>query len=100
LILLKQCTDGVVLSVKARAGGRSNAVTGVHAGRLKVSVTQAPEKGKANEAIREVLADAFEVRAADVELIAGATSPEKQFLIRGLSLDQLREKLTRLTATR
>ena len=69
------------------------AVVGVHAGRLKVAVTQAPEKGKANDAIVRVLAEALELTRSQMELIAGSTAPTKRLLIRGIERDELERRI-------
>ena len=60
---------------------------------LKVAVTQAPEKGKANGAIARVIAEALELRPSQIELLSGATSPQKQFLIREVQTDMLKERV-------
>ena len=52
-------------------------------------MTQAPEKGKANKAIVAVLAEALSVRKSQLELVAGETSPQKRFLVRGLTKTEL-----------
>lgn len=88
-VRLEARADGVILPVKANPGARENAVRGVHAGQLKVSVTVAPEKGKANKAIIETLAEALRLRRSQIELIAGATSGEKKFLVRECALEAL-----------
>ena len=93
MIDLAPHTDGVILPVRARAGARSDAVTGHHAGTLKVTVTTAPDKGKANRAIIALLAKTLNVRKAQIELLTGQTSPEKRFLITGVTTEQLRLQL-------
>jgi uncharacterized protein YggU (UPF0235/DUF167 family) len=60
---------------------------------LKVAVAAAPEKGKANQAVREVLADFFGVKIGQVELISGQTQPRKTFLLKGVNDAGVREKL-------
>jgi uncharacterized protein (TIGR00251 family) len=92
-IRLEQRADGVILPVKANPGARENALRGVHDGQLKVSVTAAPEKGKANKAIIEVLARKLELKRSQIEIIAGDTSSEKKLMIRDCSLDDLATKL-------
>ncbi len=84
---------GVLLRIRARAGGGRNSIDGVHDGRLKVRVTAAPERGKANRAIAALLADKIGVRTAVIELIAGATAPAKVFLIRGMSCGEVSSRL-------
>jgi len=88
----------VLLPVQAQAKARRNAITGEHGGRLKVSVTQAPERGKANQAIRSVLAKALGIRKAQLHLVAGETSAKKQFLVTGEALEQLRERIAQCLA--
>ena len=86
--------DGIVLPVKAHAGAKRNEITGVHDGQLKVSVTQAPERGKANQALIKVLCLRLGLRKSQVSLISGETSPQKQFLIQASSLSELKATLT------
>jgi uncharacterized protein len=87
---------GVLLPVKAQAGARQNAVLGEHNGMLRVAVTAAPEKGKANKAIIEVLADGLKMPKSSIELAAGETSPQKRFLIAGADEEKLRTVLDRI----
>ena len=51
--------------------------------RLKVQVTAAPERGKANEAVVDVLAAALGLPRARVRIVAGETSPLKTVEIDG-----------------
>jgi len=90
LIQLDSSAQGVVLPVRAQAGARKNGIQGEHDGALKVSVTQAPEKGKANKAIVTVLAKQLRLRKSQIELISGETSAQKRFIIAGVSVEELR----------
>lgn len=87
---------GTVLSVHAQPGAKRNAILGERAGALRVAVTAAPEKGKANAAIADVLAESLGCRATHVALISGETSRQKRFLIAGLSPEALRTRLAAL----
>ena len=100
MIALADHPEGVILPVKAQAGGRQNGIRGEHNGALKVSVTQAAEKGKANAAIAAVLANALNLKPAQIELLAGHTQPQKRFLIRGLSRDELATRIAAALADR
>jgi uncharacterized protein len=64
MIDLLETSDGVVVCVRAQPRARANAIRGEQAGALKVSVTQAAEKGKANRAILDLLARHRELRLA------------------------------------
>lgn len=80
---------GATIAVRAQPNARKNAVLGEHAGALKVAVTAPPEDGRANDAITEVLRDWLGLKRSQVELIGGPTNRNKQFLIRGLTPDEL-----------
>lgn len=69
--------EGSRLRLRVSAGASRRKVAGVHAGALKLSVTTAPEKGKANRDVISLVAETFGVAARDVELLAGETSREK-----------------------
>lgn len=92
-ISLEETAVGIVVPVKAQPGARRNGITGAHDGLLKVAVTQAPEKGKANEAIVAVLADQLGLSRSQIELVSGPTSPRKRFLVTGISLDELAQRI-------
>ncbi|MEX2140276.1 MAG: DUF167 domain-containing protein [Pirellulales bacterium] len=94
MIAIEPHAEGVVLPVRAQPGSRANGLRGEHRGALKVSVTQVAEKGKANQAIVELLAKTLAVRRSQIELVSGQTSPQKKFLIRGITVEQLRERLS------
>lgn len=99
MIALEEHAAGVLLPVKAQAGARQNAIRGEQNGMLKVSVTQAPEKGKANQAIVEVLAKGLRLKRSQIELLSGETASQKKFLIRECSLAELRLLLADFLAT-
>jgi hypothetical protein len=79
-----------LLPVRARAGARRSALAGIHDGALKISVTVPPEKGLANKAIHALLCKELGLPKSQLTLISGRTSHDKTFLVRDLSLDQLR----------
>jgi uncharacterized protein len=88
--------DGCVVNVRAQPGARRNGIIGEQANALKVAVTAPPDKGRANDAIIEVLADALGVKRSQVELVSGPTNRQKKFLVRGLTADVLRNRLRTL----
>ena len=88
--------DGVLLSIRARAGARSNGLQLGADGLLKVSVTRAPERGKANQAIIELLSRRLRLKKSHIELVAGPTSPQKRFLISGTSLSELQARIDQI----
>ena len=93
MLSLKPHPDGTILPVRAQSGARRNEIRGQQEGLLKVCVTQSPEKGKANKAIVEVLSKSLGLKKSQIELIAGATSHQKRFLIRGVSFEELAARI-------
>jgi len=73
----------VIVKVRVQPKASRNAVVGEHDGALKISVTAAPEKGKANKAAVDVLAKALGVPKSAIALVAGAASRDKTFAVAG-----------------
>jgi uncharacterized protein (TIGR00251 family) len=86
-------SEGATLAVRAQPGARKNAVVGAYGGALKVAVTAPPEDGRANAALIEVLSDCLGLKQSQIELINGATSRNKVFLIRGVTAAWLMERI-------
>jgi uncharacterized protein len=93
---LEPHADGTILPVRAHPGARRNEIRGVQDGMLKVSVTAAPEKGKANKAVVELLTKKLGLKKSRIELIAGETSHQKRFLVREIKPVELAERIERL----
>src|SRR3712207_3163163 len=72
---------------RSRVGGRYD---GPHGPALVIAVTAPAVDGKATEAARRALADALEVRPAEVILRLGATSRDKVFSVEAASDDAVR----------
>jgi uncharacterized protein (TIGR00251 family) len=98
VIELQDHAEGCVLAVRAQPGARRNAVVGERTGVLKIAVTAPADRGRANQALEEMLADALGLKKSQVQLLSGPTRRDKRFLLRGLSVDQARARLTSLTA--
>lgn len=89
MIELRAHPEGTVLPVRAQPGARKNEIRGTQDGMLKVSVTQSPEKGKANKALIALLSKELSLRKSQLELIAGETSQQKQILVRTVTPEEL-----------
>jgi uncharacterized protein (TIGR00251 family) len=73
----------VTLNVKAVPRAARSEVVGVTTdGAMKVRVAAVPDKGKANEELRDILAEWFHVPKSNVELLQGETSQRKVLRIR------------------
>jgi uncharacterized protein (TIGR00251 family) len=84
---------GVQIQVKAVPGASRDQIVGWLGDHLKIAVAAPPEAGKANKAVCRLLADALGIRTSDVQIAAGFTAPRKRLLIKGLSAEDVRERL-------
>lgn len=81
------------LHVKVVPGASRSCIAGRLGEALKVRVAAAAEKGKANAAVTELLAEKLGIRSAQIELLSGQTQPRKTFRINGMEQAQLDAKL-------
>ena len=91
---MKRGSSALKLAVKVVPKSSRNVVAGWMGDTLKVCVSAAPERGKANAAVEEVLATALGIPRKSVRLVAGESSPRKLFEIEGLDLSEVRDRLT------
>jgi uncharacterized protein len=100
--LIQLTTDGddVLLPVRAQAGARRTGVVGEHGGRLKIAVTAIAERGKANEALVEAVAEAFGLKRSQVTLDSGQTSNQKIFRLSDVGREAVEARLVQLVEGR
>jgi uncharacterized protein len=65
------------LPVKVVPGASCSRITGRYGDGIKVQVAAAPERGKANEAMIDLLAEAFGIKRNQVTIVSGHTQPRK-----------------------
>jgi uncharacterized protein (TIGR00251 family) len=81
------------LSVKVVPGSSRNRISGRYGDGIKVQVAAAPERGKANQAVIELLAEAFEIKPSQITLLSGQTQPRKTFRLDGIDPAKFSAKL-------
>ena len=74
---LTPCPAGTRLRLRVKPKARTGSIVGVHGGALKLSVTAAAERGKANREVIELLASALGVPIEAVTIVKGKTSQDK-----------------------
>lgn len=72
------------LKIKVIPKASKNAIAGWLGDELKIMVTAAPEKGKANKAVVKILSKALQLPKQSIRITAGATSPRKMVELCGL----------------
>ena len=85
--------SGIILSIRTQPGSSKNRIIGEYGGRLKLAVTAAPEKGKANKAVIELLADTLHINESSIQIISGESSRDKRLMIEGLTPEDIKSLL-------
>jgi uncharacterized protein len=84
---------GTRLRLRVVPGARRSALVGRHGDAWKVRVTAPPERGAANEAVLELLAEALGVSANEVRLVSGHGSRDKIVELTALGADEAEARL-------
>jgi uncharacterized protein (TIGR00251 family) len=92
-MFIQTTPDGLQLKVRAHAGARRSRVVGEHGDALKIETTAAPEHGKANSALRKIIAEKCELPLNAVQLRTGETSRDKIFLLTEIDAPTAQSKL-------
>ena len=85
--------DGCLLRVKAQPRASKNEISGIMGDALKIRITAPPVDSAANIALRDFLARELGVPKSSVQQRQGATSRNKIFLIEGIQIDELADRL-------
>jgi len=88
-LAFRDTPGGVELAVKVVPGASRDRVMGVLGDALKIAVTAPPEKGKANQAVIEVLARVLGVKRSGIQIVAGHTQSRKTVRIADLTGAQM-----------
>lgn len=84
---------GGLLAVRVVPGASREGLAGWHGASLRVRVTAPPEGGRANEAVRALLARELGVPPSQVVLVRGGASRDKLFRVATLSGEAVRARL-------
>ena len=86
--------NSCTLAVKAIPNAPRNEIMGWLGDALKIKVHAPPVEGRANDELRDFLADALGLPRRSVTLLRGDTSRQKLFRIDGLALAEVKNRLT------
>lgn len=86
---IQETAEGVSFHVKAVASSSRTCLAGLLAGALKIKISAAPEKGKANQCIKKLLSELLDIAKNDIKIISGSTSPLKNLHVTGISANDL-----------
>ena len=92
-LIIKQAGGSVVFTVKVVPAGSRTVIVGLLDGMLKIKLSAAPEKGKANRSLIDFLAEKLGVKKKAVAIISGQTNPIKQIQVLDITAETLLKKL-------
>ncbi|MBS4168639.1 DUF167 domain-containing protein [Parachlamydia sp. AcF125] len=81
------------LSIKVIPNSSKKGIAGWENHKLKLHISAAPEKGKANEAVIKFLSKFLGIRQQHIQIIQGETSRHKLIQIEGMDYEALIEKI-------
>jgi uncharacterized protein len=81
------------ISVTVSPGARRSEVVGRHGEGWRARVAAPPERGRANEALCELLAEALDVPRRSVRVVVGDTARSKVIEIEGLDAAEIERRL-------
>jgi len=98
-VLIRSLDDGVSLRLRVKPGGRRDRLVGAYGGALKLEVSAAPERGKANNAVKKLLSKTLDVPQSAIEILSGETRQDKWIRIESLTAKELTSRLETLGIT-
>ncbi len=84
MIDIRETKEGLQLDIYVQPGAKKTAIIGEHDGRLKISVNQPPDKGRANEAVLELLSKTMCIPKSNINIIRGHTARQKTVALSGV----------------
>ncbi len=83
------------LEIHLQPGAKKSEIVGFRGNVLWVKVAAPPEKGKANDALIELLSGILSLPKKDLSLVRGLTSRQKVVAVSSMSMETMRSKLAR-----
>jgi uncharacterized protein (TIGR00251 family) len=81
------------LRLRVSPGAKRSEIVGRHGEGWKVRVTAQAERGKANDALLELLADALSVPGSAIRIVAGEGSRDKVIAVEGMTIEHVHRLL-------
>lgn len=83
----------MLFKIKAKPSSSDNQISLNPEGDIQIKVRAAPEKGKANRAVIELLARKLGVPRSTISVVRGESSRDKWLEITGLTPDEVKKRL-------
>ena len=92
---IREVDGALIFPVKVVSASSTTRFSGLYDRMIKVKVSAAPEKGKANTSLVKFLAGRLGVKKSDMTIVSGHATALKQIRVTGISAHTLLQKLAR-----
>jgi uncharacterized protein len=89
---LSERDGSALLKVRLQPRSKRDELVGERAGALLIRVTAPPVEGRANEALRKLVAKVAGLPPSRVQVVSGASARDKLLRLEGLSAAEARER--------
>jgi len=83
--MLSTDSDGVLVSIRITPRAPATRIAGERGGRLLIQVTAPPLDGRANDAVRRLLAKSLKIATGRIRVVSGERARDKLIRIEGVS---------------
>ena len=90
---VRSTSEGVTISIHVQPKASRTECAGLHGQAVKIRVAAPPSDGAANEELCRFLARCCGVPASAIQLLSGAGSRQKRVLVKGRSVEHVRQQL-------
>ena len=84
-----------LITIHVQPGARKTEVVGLYGEAIKIKVAATPERGIANDALVDFIAEKLDVPKNAVKLVRGRTGRSKTIAIEGMTEEEARARLLR-----
>jgi len=98
-LAIQQLGEAVVFTVKVVPGSSRTEICGLLNGMVKIRVSAAPEKGKANKVLIDFLAKQLGIKSKAVSIISGHKTSIKRVQVSGIQAQKIAQIIERSSVT-
>jgi len=88
MVRIEETAEGIIVDVKIVPSSSKDGIAGLLEGVLKIKVSAAPEKGKANISLINFLSKRTGLKNKDISIISGKTNPLKRVKLCNITADE------------
>jgi uncharacterized protein (TIGR00251 family) len=94
-LLIDEKEESCTFHVHVQPRSRQDEIVGLHGDALKIRTVAPPADGRANLALRKLLAKRLSVSPSSVDILTGHTSRQKRVRVTGVTADAIQALLSK-----